>query len=148
MIPPAYGYVVDIKKIIFHISLCAKHMYKERNNISLNWIFDNYSKSEPLAFLNQYIGHVYDNLAYDEDHHLHCLEPTQHSWVLDPNYIKVQVVMVCKVTWPPPWSHPVHHHLTSREPTPLASREITFALWAYLLDFVNRMTRIGIDKPP
>ena len=33
---------------------------------------------------------MYGNLAYDEDSLLHCLEPTQHSWVLDPNYIKAQ----------------------------------------------------------
>jgi hypothetical protein len=57
-----------------------------------------YSKSKLLAPLNQSIGPMYSNLAYDEDPHLHCLEPIQHSWVLDPNYIKAQVVMVGKAT--------------------------------------------------
>ena len=33
---------------------------------------------------------------------LHCLEPTQHTWVLDPNYIKAQVVMIRKATRLPP----------------------------------------------
>ena len=33
-----------------------------------------------------------------------CLEPTQYSCVLYPNYIKAQVVMVCKATWPSPGS--------------------------------------------
>ena len=44
-----------------------------------------------MASLNQSLGPMYDNLAYDEDSHLHCLEstkgclgPTQHSWVLAP----------------------------------------------------------------
>jgi hypothetical protein len=56
-----------------------------------------------LTSLNQSIGPVYgNNLAYDEDPHLHCLEPTQNSWVLDPNYIKGQVVMVGKATRLPP----------------------------------------------
>jgi hypothetical protein len=45
---------------------------------------------------------MYGNLAYDEDPHIHFLEPTRHTWVLDPNYIKAQVVMVPKATWPPP----------------------------------------------
>ena len=44
---------------------------------------------------------MYGNLAYDEEPHLHCLEPTQHSWVLDPNHIKTQVEMVGKATWLP-----------------------------------------------
>ena len=35
--------------------------------------------------LKRSLGPVYDNLAYDEDPHLHCLEPTQHSWVPDAN---------------------------------------------------------------
>ena len=100
-----------------HINLWAKHRHQERKNIfSFNWIFDEYSKSKLLAFLNQSIDHVYGNLVYDEDPLLHCLESTQHSWVLDPNYIKAQVVMVRKATWPPPWSHLVrlqNHHLTT-----------------------------------
>ena len=45
----------------------------------------NVQSQEPLASLNHYIGHVYDDLGYDEDLHLHCLEPTHHSWVLDPS---------------------------------------------------------------
>ena len=49
-----------------------------------------------VASLNQSIGSMYEDLR------LHCLEPTQHSWVLDPNYIKTQVVVVRKATWPPP----------------------------------------------
>jgi hypothetical protein len=59
-------------------------------------------QSQILASLNQSIGPVYGNLAYDEDPHLHCLEPTQHSWVLDPNYIKAPVVMIRKATRIPP----------------------------------------------
>ena len=46
-------------------------------------MFDEYSKPKSLASLNQFIGLVYDGLAYDEERHLHCLEPTQHSQVLD-----------------------------------------------------------------
>jgi hypothetical protein len=123
--------VVDIKKNI-HISLWAKHRYQERKNIfSLNWIFYEYSKSKLLASLNQSIGPVYGNLAYDEDPHLHCLEPTQHRWVLDPNYIKAQVVMVGKATWLPPWSYLVrlqNHHLATRESTPLHPGNDPFVL--------------------
>jgi hypothetical protein len=55
------------------------------NDFSLNRLFDEYTKSEALASLNQYIGRVYDNLTYNEDPHLHCREPTQHSWELDPS---------------------------------------------------------------
>jgi hypothetical protein len=29
-----------------------------------------------LASLNQFLSHVYDDLACDEDPHFHCLEPT------------------------------------------------------------------------
>ena len=132
--------------------LWNKHNYHGKLFISLDWIFDEYSKSKLLASLNQFIGYVYDDLAYDEDSHLHCLEPTQHSWVLDPNYIKAQVVKVRKATWPPPWSHLVHlqnHDLASREPTPLhPGKWALCALWTYLLGFVNRMAIKGIDKPP
>ena len=39
---------------------------------------------------------MYDDLGYDEDPHLHCLESTQHSWVLDPSWIKAQQVVVHK----------------------------------------------------
>ena len=47
---------------------------------------DDYPKSKPLASLLQSLGPVYDDdLAYDEDSQLHYLEPTQHSWVLDPS---------------------------------------------------------------
>ena len=45
----------------------------------------NIQSQKALASLNQYIGPVYDDLGYDEDPHLHCLEPTQHSRVLDPS---------------------------------------------------------------
>jgi hypothetical protein len=95
---------------------------------------------------------VYDNLAYDEEPLLHCLEPTQHSWVLDPNYIKAQVRMVRKATQLPPWSLPVrlqNYHLASQEPIPSHPKKWPFcALWVYLLGVVNRMARIiGIDKP-
>jgi hypothetical protein len=51
---------------------------------SLNWIFVQYAKSISLA-LNQSVRPMYDDHAYDEDPHLHCMEPTQHSWVLDPS---------------------------------------------------------------
>ena len=39
-------------------------------------MFDEYSKSKPLVSLIQSLGFVYDDLEYDEDLHLHCLEPT------------------------------------------------------------------------
>ena len=39
---------------------------------------------------------MYDDLAYDEDPHFHCLESTQHSWILDVRHIKAQLVMMCK----------------------------------------------------
>jgi hypothetical protein len=91
-----------IKKHIFILAFGLNIGIKKKNKIiSLVWIFDEYSKPKPLASLNQSIGSVYDDLAYDEDPHLHCLEPTQHSWVLDPNYIKAQVVLIRKATWPP-----------------------------------------------
>ena len=51
-------------------------------------MFNEYIKSKLLYFLNQSLGHAYDNHAYDEDYHLHFLEPTsptQNSWVLDPS---------------------------------------------------------------
>ena len=38
-----------------------------------------------VVSLNQSLGPVYDDLAYDEDPHLCCLEPPQHGWVLDPS---------------------------------------------------------------
>ena len=44
--------------------------------LSLDWIFDEYWKSKSLVSLNQYIGLVYYDLAYDEDSYLHHLEPT------------------------------------------------------------------------
>ena len=46
---------------------------KKKKKISLNWILDEYSKSKPLASLDQSIGPMHDDLAYDEDPHLHCL---------------------------------------------------------------------------
>ena len=135
-----------IETTCIHISIWIKHRYQEKNIISFNWIFDEYSKSKPLASCNQSIGSVYDDdLAYDEDPHLHYLEPTQHSWVLDPKYIKAQVVMIRKATRPPPWSHPVrlqNHHLASQEPTPLNPGKWPLcALGTYLLGSMNRMTR-------
>jgi hypothetical protein len=61
-----------------HISLWAKHRHKEKTRRpQLN------IQVEPTSFLNQSLCHVYDGFAHDEDLHLHCLEPTQHSWVLD-----------------------------------------------------------------
>ena len=79
-----------------YICLWANHRHEEKTrrphlNIQV----------EATSFLNQSLGPMYDNLAHNEDLHLHCLEPTQHSWGLDPNYIKTQVVMVRKATWPP-----------------------------------------------
>ena len=65
---------------------------KERKIIfSLHWISDVYAKSTPLASLNQYIGLMYDDLGYDENPHLHFLEPAQHSWVLHPSYTKYDI---------------------------------------------------------
>ena len=40
---------------------------KKKKVICLDLIFDEYSKSKPLASLNQSIGFVYDDHAYDED---------------------------------------------------------------------------------
>ena len=34
---------------------------------------------------------MYDNLAYDEDPHFHCMVTTHIVWVLDPSYIKVNM---------------------------------------------------------
>jgi hypothetical protein len=50
-----------------------------------------------MASLNQFIGPVYNDLEYDEDPHLRCLELTQHGWVLDqarsrPNYTKYYIL--------------------------------------------------------
>jgi hypothetical protein len=40
-------------------------------------MYDEYSKSKLLASLDQSLDQsVYGNLAYDEDPHLHYLEPT------------------------------------------------------------------------
>ena len=73
-----------------HISMSSKIGIRRRKKPSK--IFDEYLKSKPLAFLNQSLGLVYDDFAHDEDSHLYCLEPTQdclepiqHSWVLDPS---------------------------------------------------------------
>ena len=44
-----------------------------------------YSKSKPLVSLIQSLDHVYDDLGDDEDTHLHCLDSTQHSCILDPS---------------------------------------------------------------
>ena len=68
-----YGYLIDY--------ICvggAKHSNKEeKEKNSLNSIFDEYSMSKSLAFFNQSLGPMYDDLAYDLDPHLLCLEPTQ-----------------------------------------------------------------------
>ena len=45
---------------------------------------------------------VYDDLAYDEGPHLHCLEPTHNSWVLDPSQVKAELITLRKATWQPP----------------------------------------------
>ena len=58
--------------------------------------------NKTTSFLQPIHRPMYGDLAYDEDPHLHCIEPTQHSWVLDPNYIKAQVVMIGKATRLPP----------------------------------------------
>jgi hypothetical protein len=61
-------YIYIYIDICIHISLWAKHRYQERTHVfSLNWIFDEYSKSTLLASLNQFIGPVYGNFAYDEE---------------------------------------------------------------------------------
>ena len=78
--------MVDIKICIFILAFVLNiGIKKGKMFYSLNYIFDDSSKSEPLASLNQYIGPVYDDLGYDEDSHLRCLEPTECSWVLDPS---------------------------------------------------------------
>ena len=48
-------YVVDIKKIILAFGL----------NLSLK--FDEYSKSKPLASLDQSLGPLYDDIGYNEE---------------------------------------------------------------------------------
>ena len=62
--------ISNVKKEIKHLA-------------SIEYLMNN--QSQYHIFLN-----VYDYLACDENPHLHCLEPTQHSWVLDPSYIKAQ----------------------------------------------------------
>ena len=62
-----------------------------------------YSKSNSLASLIWSLDPVYHDLAYDKDTHFHCIELTQHNWVLDPS--KAQLLTLRKATWPPPWSH-------------------------------------------
>ena len=42
-------------------------MFKEKEKESATNIFDNCSKLKWLAFLDQSLSHVYDDLAYDED---------------------------------------------------------------------------------
>ena len=144
------------KKCIFILTYALNIDIKRSNIVNINLIFNKYSKSKPLAPLNQDIGLVYDTFIYDEDPHFHCIEPTQHNWVSNSNYIKgfkAQIVMICKATFPLPRSHPVHLQKTitihpgNQIPCILWNYPIC-ALWAYLLGFVNRMTRIGIDKPP
>ena len=56
-----------VDKYIFTLAFVLNIGIKKELFISLNKIFDEYSKSKSLASLNQYIGHVYDDLGYDED---------------------------------------------------------------------------------
>ena len=59
-----YIYIYIIYIILsFGINICNK---KKEKSI-LNQIFDEYSKSKSLASLNQSLGLMYDDLAYDED---------------------------------------------------------------------------------
>ena len=69
-------------KLYIHISLWAKHMYKDKkaSNAYLMNI-----ESQTIGFLEPIPSLVYDDLAYDEDPHFYCLEPTQNSWVIDPS---------------------------------------------------------------
>ena len=55
--------------IIKELKFSVEH---DRVLTTLNIIFS-------VAFLNQSIGHLYHDLTYDEDPHLHCFKPTQHS---------------------------------------------------------------------
>ena len=55
------------------LSLWAKHRYEERKeHKGLHCMFDEYSKSKPLTFADQSLGHVYDDLACGEDFYIHC----------------------------------------------------------------------------
>ena len=80
--------MVDIIKTTFYISLFFLNIDIKKERIflaSIRYLMNIQSQNTTVASLNQYIGPVYDDLGYDEDPHLHCLEPTQHSWVLDPS---------------------------------------------------------------
>ena len=46
-----------------------------KKKLSMNSVFDEFSKSKPLASLQRFLGLVYDGFAYDENPHFHCLEP-------------------------------------------------------------------------
>jgi hypothetical protein len=71
--------------------------------VSIEYLMNIQSDNYYSSFLKLIHGScVYGILAYDEDVCLHCLQPTQHSWVLNPNFIKAHVVMVCKATRLPP----------------------------------------------
>ena len=60
-----------MKKIILAFVLNIVIKKEKKKKISLNWIFDKFSKSKPLAPLNQSICPMYDDLTYDEDPHIH-----------------------------------------------------------------------------
>ena len=68
-----YGYVLDIKRYNY-ISLWAKHSYQERKK---KLVSIEYLRNIQIQYP------VYNSLAYNEDPHLHCLEPSQHSWVAE-----------------------------------------------------------------
>ena len=98
---------------------------------------------------------MYDNLAYDADPHLHCLEPTQHIMgtrsKLDQSPINNSAQSHVATSMIAPNS--------LAKPSPcIPGTDPLHALLVYLLGFVNRMARtipsmyemigIGIDKPP
>ena len=60
--------------VVIHILIIVCLFFDLNKHIHVN----------PLVSLTQSIGPVYDDLAYDEETHFHCLEPTQHSWVPRP----------------------------------------------------------------
>ena len=114
------------KKCIFILTYALNIDIKRSNIVNINLIFNKYSKSKPLAPLNQDIGLVYDTFIYDEDPHFHCIEPTQHNWVSklklhqrlqSPSSNDMQSDMATSTI--PPGSFAKNHHHTSREPNPL-----------------------------
>jgi hypothetical protein len=59
-----YDYAFDFEEIILVFGI---EIGITKKIISLNWEFDESSKSKPLVFLNQCLGPVYDDLPYNED---------------------------------------------------------------------------------